>query len=178
MDDLRIKKRVAELWKLGAFGNKLPSWATPGETPPSLRESGRFSLRSYAPGGRFIPNMPFRVMADLWSPQYYVCTPAPDEFRIVQGELLRDVGGLLFTHSFEPCTLREALLKQDGTVKQMHGFAVNLYLQSVCSPESYIEIMDNLDFGGDGAIVEFTVFNRFVGDRPGRNTIIWELRKY
>ena len=174
---LSNKRDVSRLWQLGAFGNKLRTWSHPKEVLAEdvLNQQARWSLRSYVAGGKFQPNLTWSDLLQRWTPQYYICEPAPDEDRIVQGEVWRDVGGLYLVCSTEPVTMREALSRQDGTVYHHFGYDVQLYLQSVMSPESWIELQDCLDLHED-VVIEFTVFNRCVGDRVGRNTIIWECR--
>lgn len=186
MTELNSKKRVSELWRLGAFGSKLRSWSSPEDVPPILR-GGLFSLRCIRPGGKFIPGLSYNNMIALFSREFYICEPAPDHLRIVQGELCRVAGGLNFVASFEPTTLREALLRTDGTVKHIDPQTLWMddrgrkwcgprhYLQSITTPESWVEIQDCLELHDD-AILEFTVFSECVGDRPNRNHIMWEVR--
>jgi len=172
---LKHKTDVARLWRLGAFGNKLRSWGHPDEIPLDLRKQIGFSLRSIRPGGNFQHNLPYETMAQRWTPEFYICEPVPDQDRLVQGELMLTTKGWYFVYSYEPCTLREALTRQDRTVFQFTGWPYRYYLEGVMSPLSFIEVQDCFEQWPD-AVIELTVFNRDVGDRPGRNTIIWEVR--
>jgi hypothetical protein len=173
---LKSKQSVVRLLRLGFFGNTLRTWAAPSDMPKELwkDQSLPWSLRSLKPGGQFIHRIPFKEMLAHWTPDYYVCEPADDNDVLIQGEIFRCASGLHLTFSYAKTTLREAMRRH---TLRANGIDVHQVLRPVMSPESWDEIMDCLDLGGS-PVVEFTVFNHYIGDRPWRNTIIWEVREY
>lgn len=180
MQCLSNKQAQVCAWQLGAFGNKLKTWTTPAQVPGIRYRTSTakrdLALRSKITGGPFYPRLTWDEVDARWNPDFYVCEMAPHDHEIVQGEIQRDAGGLYFYYTFLQETMRVAM-KYPCAWREMRGYKVNLYLQSVMLPLSWIELQDCLDLHPD-AVVEFTVFDYFVGDRPGRNTIIWECRSH
>ena len=180
MQELTNKADQVRLWQLGAFGNKLRTWSTPSCVPDirqrCVSRSRDLALRAKRPGGIFRPHLTWDEVDRLWTADFYVCEMAPHENEIVQGEIFRDVGGLHFYYTFVKEPMRVAMRDHPDKWLRATGYAVDLFLQHLMSPESWIELNDCLDLDPD-VVVEFTVFDCFVGDRPGRNAIIWECRK-
>ena len=103
----------------------------------------------------------------------------------IQGELMRNAGeywarsgqfGLHLTYSALPMRMREAMRSNPQLALKLEA---KMLLQRHLDPYSYDEIMELLDLY-PRHIVEFTCCKRPVGSMAhrGRNTIVWEVRKY
>jgi hypothetical protein len=98
---------------------------------------------------------------------------APDEFLKIQGEIMRDIGGLYFFYSNEKQKMNDALLKGS----HMRGLKCQMILHQLMDHVSFEELMDLLDIFKDH-VIELGIYSKNLGCIPHRNTIIWEVRKY
>ncbi len=57
------------------------------------------------------------------------------------------------------------------------GLKAKIVLEQYLNPSDYDCIMELLDIYQDH-IIEFSIFEKFVGNISHRNTIIWEVRNY
>jgi hypothetical protein len=177
---------------LGAFGNKLRTWASPFDIPRDvyLVPGKLFSVRSCKAGGRFLHRLLYAELLHYWNEMwveewhnYYVIDPAPDELRLLQGELVRGdafrCDWQLYYRRVE-CgditSLREEM-RWPSRLSVAYGSQALGILQSVMSPMSWQELCDNVAQYPD-AIYEISVFGQDVGDRVGCNALIWEVREY
>jgi hypothetical protein len=98
----------------------------------------------------------------------------PEESRTIQGELCRGPWGHYFYYTFAAGPMRWAL---EEAGRHAWGLEVLMLLRANVDPSSLDDIMELLDEYPDH-VVEFTSFTVPVGRIPGRQTLIWEVRKY
>lgn len=175
---IRFKDDMYELLAQGVFGNRLRTWST-RQTVIESGYKGEIGLRSRTVLGRFYHRLPL-VTALMLGEQLekeghriVYCESAIDENIVLQGEICETAYGLSLTYSTERVSMRAALKNPSYA----DGLAAKTILRSYLSPVSYDEIMLLLDLY-PYHIVEFTAFDRYVGELKGRNTVVWETRSY
>lgn len=173
------------LWQSNAFGNKLRAWRTYEDWEAS-NFAGLVVLRQLAEGGggKCIYNLkPDQVP---WAfVQCVVCgvdpstiminEAAPDHHVLLQGELW--TGGEregYFIHSWAKAQMRPALAQQQ-TIS--YGLQTRMLLRSTMTPSSYADLEVLIERYPDHAI-EVSIYEHCLGDIPGRNSLVWEVRKY
>ena len=178
------------LWQGGAFGNKLRAWRTVDE----WRESGfdgMVVLRTVVGGGgpcRY--NLqPGEVDAEVvgWLAlgipldRIMVNEAAPDGDVILQGEYLNDIyeidgeaGWGYFRYSRARAQMRDALA---ASPEVAHRLRSDLLLKLAMTPASHDDWNLLLE-QHPGHVLEVSIYDRCLGDIPGRNALVWEVRKY
>ena len=189
--NILTKKQNFRLWQSGAFGNKLRAWRTVSEWQAS-GFAGPVALRTLGVGGG--PCIYDVLLAtdvvwwiDAWvrggvpRETIMINEMAPDESIALQGEYLNDIYGPgidarwgYFLHSFVKSHMRDALRTKSRVVE---GLAADLLIQSVMTPSSYDDWRLLLD-EYPGHVLEVSIYDRCLGDVPGRNALVWEIRKY
>lgn len=188
------KRETNRLFEAGAYGNTIGQWASPDDAV-AAGYRGRLGVRSYRPGsphcrydlsageaaawigdceGRGAPRGSLYVTAYMTGQLAWITLNA---------EVYRGVGGLQMHYSTAKLVMRPALA---ASGLHASGLAAKLILQRHLDPASYETLTELLDTFDDapGAgmqashVAEVSAFDRWVGDVPGRNTIIWELRAY
>lgn len=174
------KKENYKLYLKGSFGNKIKSWDSVNSFQNDLYK-GSVSVRYKGLPGQFcyynVNNINL-ILRDIISKggkkeNVIINESAPDEHLTIQGELMRNELGLYLFYSTEKGKMRDCL--KNG--KSINGLRVKLLLEYYLSPSSYDDIMDLLDLYPDH-VIEFSTYNKCLGDCTGRNTLIWEVRKY
>jgi len=98
----------------------------------------------------------------------------PDEHLILQGEIMKDENGLyvLYSRIKKPMNLA---LKE----KEEHAFGLNALriLKETLWPSSMSDVESLLEIYPD-SVIEFSAYEIAVGEIPGRNTVIWEVRNF
>lgn len=104
--------------------------------------------------------------------KYYEASP--DQFISIQGEFVEADQGEMIEWSTAKTHMRAAFAKERNMI---YGPGARLILKRVLSEGSY---EDFLAVGHlyPNAVIEFTAYEVFVGDIPGRNAVIWEVRDY
>jgi hypothetical protein len=184
------KSQNYRLWQGGAFGNKLRAWRTVDE----WRESGfdgMVVLRTVMGGGgpcRY--NLqPGEVDAEVvgWLAlgipldRIMVNEAAPDGDVILQGEYLNDIyeidgeaGWGYFRYSRARAQMRDALA---ASPEVAHRLRSDLLLKLAMTPASHDDWNLLLE-QHPGHVLEVSIYDRCLGDIPGRNALVWEVRKY
>jgi hypothetical protein len=95
---------------------------------------------------------------------------------VLQGEYLNDPGLCwgYFLYSRERARMRDAL-RIASSVSQ--GLRSDLMLREAMTPSSYEDWRALLDQYPDH-VLEVSIFDRCLGDIPGRNALVWEVRRY
>lgn len=185
---LPSKKAFFDLWHHGRLGNKLRSWSSPADIPLDLPVPVMFRHRHINGGGGLCFTVPrSQVSATLKRYQRLARPPvfefnecAPDERAILQGEVFRGVGGLeTFCAVRKPEDWGKLLRMRDvlPQAKPLAGLAAEHLLRRHLSPASFQDVLELLELFQDH-VIELTAYDRHLGDLPGRNTIIWEVRAY
>lgn len=190
MDVTTPVRSKRENWRrasAGLYGNRLRSW----DTLADLRASGwvgTVTVRTLlGGGGPCVYDVPAdrveAVLADLGLPEEAVCfnQGAVDSAVILQGEYLNDVvrvdgrtydGALRF--STVKLKMRDALRAGERTA---YGLAAREALRANMTPSSWADFEALLELY-PGHVLEVSTYEGTLGDVPGRNTIVWEIRKY
>jgi len=179
------------LWQGGEFGNKLRAWRTVEE----WRSSGfagmvvlrtvkggnglcRYNLRP-AEVGQVVQEW---LAAGAVTPdQIMVNEAAPDHDVILQGYYLNDiymvdgeVGWGYFDYSRMRAQMRDALASAPEVAQRLRS---DLLLRLAMTPPSY-EDWEKLIGRYPGHVLEVSIYDRCLGDIPGRNSLVWEVRRY
>ena len=179
------------LYDLGMLGNKVLTWQTPEEI---FRSDWRGDVCIRSKEGIARGNTKYNVhqeklmeviAAEFESKGFPLNTltfnqSMPDEHLTVQGEVMRNLDGLCLTYSRVKKPMNLALKEKTECA---YGFKAYLLLKQELWSASLNELEELLDrFGGDSttpsSVIEFSAYGIAVGDSPGRNTVIWEVRDY
>lgn len=176
MATISSKKQFYELYLAGHLGNKLRTFASPSELRDS-RYYGTVTARSTSEHDKTcLYRIPWKEAIHL--PKHFCFNePAPDDQLLIQGEVMRTEAGLYLGYSTERyLPMRIALRK----AKIAQGLKAKLILEHFLSPASYEELMGLLGLleRYPDAVVEFSTYDKCLGNLPHRNTIIWEVRNY
>ncbi len=180
------KHQSYDLWMSGKFGNRLRAWRTLEEWRASDYE-GKVALRTMVAGGGpclydLDPSTVFsrhrQLVSEGYSPEeIMICEMAPDHRLVLNGEFLADIvdsrwGHLHYSRVRKPMriALREASEDVTGIVAQM-------MLKCLMTPDSW-EDFEELSRSYQGHVIELSIYDHCLGDVPGRNTLIWEVRRY
>ena len=98
----------------------------------------------------------------------------PNEHLVIQAEIMRNENGiyLLYSRVQKPMNLA---LKE----KEEHAFGLNALeiLRRELWPSSLADVEALLELYPD-SVIEFGTYDVAVGNLPGRNTVIWEVRNF
>lgn len=169
------------LWEAGMLGNRTHLWRDPkaaflsGFPNIGFREIGK-------PGGKGawerVPRERVFDTYDVWSGlrrNFVMDSGAPDHKQTLLGEIVRTTRGLEGYMGVAKVPMRVAI--DLGLLSPRTGATVKWLLRRYADPASQDDIDALLDLY-DGHVVEFACFETNVGVIPGRNTLIWEVRKY
>jgi hypothetical protein len=191
------KKQNYRLWQGGAFGNKLRAWRTVDEWRASGFR-GKAALRQLGlGGGRCFYNVgpdDVGLVLGRWYVEgvslenVMVNEMAPDEAMVLQGEYLNDIcldeeGFALpgyFFYSTAKLHMRDALhAHPDRELAPQHtyGLRADLLLRAAMTPSSYEDWRVLLE-QYPGHVLEVSIYDRCLGNVPGRNALVWEVRGY
>jgi hypothetical protein len=184
---INTKTKFYELWLSGQLGNRMGAWRADKYQREDVINIPFVGVRSLRPGGKFLmPVLPEDIGREISlnggrADEWVVCEGTPNQYDassacqvVVQGELQECVGGWYFYHSFSSEPMRKALSLHG---RHASGVGVREFLKSTCSQGSFDELED-LFSCYPGHVIELSVHSRCLGDTPGRNTIIWEVRNY
>lgn len=171
----------------GLYGNRLRSWDSLAE----LRASdwtGLVTIRTLiGGGGPCVYDVPAdragEVCEELGLPEAMLCfnEGADDSRVVVQGEYLNDalvldgrtfVGALRF--STVRLKMRDALRAEERTA---YGLAAHGVLRNAMTPSSWADFETLLE-QYPGHVLEVSVYSGNIGSIPGRNALVWEIRRY
>lgn len=193
MTVILVKQHNYRLWQGGEFGNKLRAWRTVNEWRDS-GFAGLVMLRTLLSVGGSGParhNLRPDEVDDVvqeWSglniptDAIMVNEVAPDESVVLQGEYRNDIVSYgtgdstwaCFYYSRVVKHMREALAEQSEVVV---GLQADQMLRREMTPSSYEDWRLLLD-KYPGHVLEVSIYGRCLGDIPGRNTLVWEVRRY
>jgi hypothetical protein len=184
------KRQNYRLWQAGEYGNRLRAWGS----VRGWRDSGfagPVALRTLGDGGGpchydLLPDDVAAVVANVMSlgipaDGLMINESAPAGDILLQGEYLNDISVMdgraawgWFRHSRARRQMRDALAEAPETST---GLASDLLLRSVMTPSSYDDWRVLLD-RHPGHVLEVSVYGHCLGDTPGRNALVWEVRRY
>ena len=164
----------------GAFGNRLRMWTT----DQAYLDSGFDGLVGIRCIGSGLPCRYYQPMStavqqanelrELYSCDVVYNEMSPDEKITIQGELSDGQDYYAVEYSTKKAHMRGALALERISVASRSMPAIIRRHFSERSLEDLYLILDQFP----GCVVEFTAFNTYIGDLPGRNVIVWEVRHY
>lgn len=170
-------------WQAGKFGNRIRTFDNlsllqeseyRGPVTIRYKQTGSPYCRYLVPQSEIESHIDSCVLNGADRAMFTFNEPAPDDQLTMQGEVYRSTVGLYLFCSHDQLPMRKAL-EQSG--KGFFTIQALGRLQKYCNAKSYDMLMDLLDDYPDG-VVEFSCYDRNLGNIPGHNTIIWELRNY
>lgn len=181
---ITTKAQMYELLTLGKLGNRFRIWESDEAFKAAVDEGFNWLVGVRCVG---CPGLPYfhhktyeeaiAIGADLrrthgYPIRYYEASPDP--FITIQGEFVEADMGPMLEWSTVQTHMRAAFAAQRN---MLYGPGARLVLQRELSPGSY---EDFLALGRlyPEATIEFTAYEIFVGDIPGRNAVVWEVRNY
>ena len=194
--EVRNKAQFYEMWEAGLLGNRTQIWRDPeaaywwgyekashSPDPTRLPEIGfREIRRQGTPGAGAWEKVPWHHVletADQWmlnGRNFIMDDGAPDEYRTMQGEVVRTERGLEGFLDLEgKLAMRPAMAA--GHMKHYGYLQTRLLLERFMDANSRDDLDMILDLFPDHA-VEFSTFTVNVGVFPRRNTLFWEVRLY
>jgi len=186
LNELTDKREMLKLLLSGELGNHLRTWENILEMAEELDYEGPVTIRCRRVNSGLcqyhvkqneidsILSIWLGADEDLTSFDFYFNESAPDEQLIFQGEFMRLNREYVLFMSEQKAPMREAL-KIDGF--HMLGSKVLPYLKNKMTKESWSDFI-LLHQMYRTAVIEFSVYSCPVGNRPNRNTLIWEVRNY
>ena len=181
MNAIITKRQNYELCHAGAYGNRVRQWASIEEWQASGYE-GPLAMRvALEHGGGVkafhVASENVEATALLWGDfvrrDQIRLSEMADGRRILQGQYANDFTGEFF-HTFETGPMPEALAKSHA---YSFGLRSKLLMQAHMTSSSYADLEVLLERYPDH-VFELSVWASCLGDTPGRNTIIWEVRRY
>lgn len=181
---IRNKTVCYEMRAKGSFGNSIRHWKTLKELKDSNYQGPVVIRNTYSSGGVHKPckdlQETIRVYKELigthWDPRDLMFNEGLDDLNLtLQGEALRGPPyGYWLCYSTLRVKMRVAL---KAAPRHLAGLQALNLLKGHMTESSFADFEAILELYPDH-VVEFTCMNRFIGDLPGRNTIIWEVRYY
>jgi hypothetical protein len=172
------------LYERGIFGNKALTWNSFSEILDSSWK-GQICIRHRKVGGRG----KVKYDLDLKNAQSEINSmlsegvkaedisfnqSMPNKSLLIQGELMRTENGLYLLYSDVKKPMNLALKERS---LQAAGLGAKFVLENNLNESSLADIYALLDLFPD-SVVEFSSYACSVGNIPGRNTVIWEVRNY
>lgn len=175
------KAQFFRLWKAGVLGNRTNLWERPEDAVASRAPLIGFREIGKSGGGSWTRVSRDQVYetAQQWRRlgRKFICDDgAPDESRVLQGEICRTIRGLEgFLDVGGRLPMRQAIAA--GHMRPCTGATILALLDKFMDPSSRDDLFDLLDLYPD-ATIEFSCFTVDVGVFPNRATMFWEVRNY
>jgi hypothetical protein len=180
------KSASYRLYHGGEFGNKLRTWDSLVSVVSS-GFSGKIVMRyKGANGGAIYPRLGEHlnlneaaaavrswIAAGAREDQIAYNEAAPDAALILQGEVMLSVEHVSLFWSAERTTMRRAMNRG----RQWEGLRALALLKERLFPSSWEDVNLLLE-RFPTAVIEFSAYRHAVGNIPGRNAVIWEVRDY
>jgi len=180
--DILTKRQNYALCHAGAYGNRVRQWDSIEDWQAS-DYTGPLALRvALEQGGGPKEFHVYPRMIEFWADFWSACGIRRDQIRlsemangrrILQGQYANDFTGE-FLHTFETGPMPEALAASHAYA---FGLRSKFLLQTHMTPSSYADLEVLLEQYPDH-VFELSVWASCLGDTPGRNAIVWEVRRY
>ena len=180
------KAQSYALYERGRFGNKLRTWSRLGEIAPSgfqgrvvMRYKGRHGGAAFPRLGEQITLAEAAFTLRMWEAlgareeEVAYNEAAPDDLLVLQGEVTLSTEHLSLFWADEKTTMRRALVHG----RQWQGLRALALLRSRLFPSSWADLEALLELY-PSSVIEFSAYRVPVGNLPGRNAVIWEVRDY
>ena len=177
------KEDSFKLYEQGEFGNKLQTWDNLGLLL-SGDYDGEVTIRYASKYGKWcaygVKQSDIRVELSRWEGEGADMSltrfneSAPDNNLTVQGEFMEDSEHkYVLSYSTDKVKMRTAMRNP----KELLGGKALHFMQEHLSKESYRNLK-RLLLSYPCAVIEFSVYDHYLGDTPENNTVFWEVRNY
>jgi len=181
---ITTKAQMYDLLTVGKLGNRFRIWETEEEFKAAVDAGFDWLVGVRCVG---CPGLPYfhhktyeeaieigaRLRREHGYPvRYYEASP--DQWITLQGEFCEFDNGPVLEWSTAKTHMRAAFAKERH---MLFGPGARLLLKRTLSPGSYADFLA-LGEQYPEAVIEFTAYEVFVGDIPGRNAVVWEVRHY
>lgn len=187
MSIISRKHQAIELVLAGGFGNKLRFWRNIEDLWQS-GYTGKVSIRTLIGGnGKCkyaceLHQIESTVKSWKLNPNLvYFNEDAPDESLVIQGEFLNELVSIdsrvyngTFVYSMEKTKMRTAIRANPSVA---YGYKALNLIRSNMTPSSWSDFEMLLD-QYPGHVLELSIYSKCLGDIPGRNALVWEIRRY
>lgn len=182
---VKSKAQNYRLWTGGFYGNRLRSWRTV-EALKASGYTGPVTLRYLGGegGGPCVYDLPIEMVTTAvinMERQGYDRSrvmfneSAPDKSVMIQGEFWTGMDRPHWMiYSSAKLKMRPAFR---GGARTAEGLRTINMLRSHMTASSWADFWELAQDYPDHTI-EFSVYSRCIGDTPGRNTLVWEVRSY
>lgn len=184
MAEIRSKRQFFELWRAGCLGNRPRLFETLDEALASGLPKIGFRQLGKAGGGAWelAPREHLPYVHARWTrlhSPFLMDGSVPNDKTLIQGELCQTDRGLYAFVAVSPSVGLEPmrLTMAKGLHRSYWRAEANALMRRYIDASSLDDIRDLFDLYPD-AVIEFAAFAVNVGNIPGRNTIIWEVRNY
>lgn len=188
------------MWQAGLFGNKIRTWNSLNEILES-EYRGTVTMRYKGSGGGGftkyeVPIKNISATIEEWADNARVegkqfdpgrvtfNESAPDDMLIIQGEVTdmhptlpagapSEMIFWMLNYSCEKKKMRDAMAK----ARHAYGIVARTILENAMTPQSFSDMQELIEMYPDH-VIEFGVYEHCLGNIPGRNAVIWEVRKY
>lgn len=171
---IKTKTKMYEYLKKGLLGNTAKIYNSLNEIPKNEILSMRYNQAGNI--SKCDPNMTKDklINRNIDLSEVTICQQ-PQQYAncLLNGEITKNHFGLDLRYKIGNMWMRPAMKIADRAT----GLFAQKILDTYLTSSDYDCLMDLLDIY-EGHIIEFTVFDNYVGTIPNRNTIIWEVRKY
>jgi hypothetical protein len=181
---IKSKLEFYVLYEKGFFGNRAMAWKTYEEIIES-GWGGQVCMR--AKNGTQRKNVVYNIDLEkvpatieewkklgIQQEKISFNQSMPDKDLTIQGELMNSERGLYLLYTTVKKPMNLGLREQELYAE---GMKTNLMLKSYLSPSSYEDMKILLEMFPED-IIEFSSYRVNVGNIPGRNTVIWEVRNF
>lgn len=178
------KKDFYVLYKHGVLGNKPLAWSTLEElqksswrNPVCIRSTkgtARSNTRFNIPFSELEKELENLRQTGVKDSEMSFNQSMPDTHLLIQGEIKRTENGLYILYTTVKKPMNQGLREES---KHAFGLEAQMIMQTHLWPQSYEDVLSLLEAFPD-AIIEFGAYSINVGNLPGRNTVIWEVRNY
>ena len=184
LDRISTKSQNYELYHSGFFGNKALTWNSYQEIIDSGWENSvcirsakgmqRTNVRYDVPLSEVRREIEALKQQGIQEENLVFNQSMPNDKLIIQGELMISTSGLYLHHSNIKKPMNLALAEKSH---HSYGLEAKMLLDKNLFPSSLSDIQALLELFPD-SIIEFSSYSIPVGNIPGRNTVIWEVRNY
>jgi hypothetical protein len=182
MPEITTKARYYAAFERGDFGNRTETFTDVARSR-EFPEGTLFAIRGTGIGFKTRYNLDSRDLevhsrlldenGILPRGSQHFSVMAPDHSIVWQGELMRTDRGLYAYYSRLKAPMKTALTEQP---EHAYGLAAECLLSHL-DPSSRDDLRE-LECDYPNHVIELSVYDRFVGVVPNRNTIFWEARLY
>lgn len=188
--DILSKNQNYRLWQNGDFGNKLRAWRTLEDFQKS-GFSGNVSLRvllnnsgtrkcAYSATSKIETVVQTWIDSGISRDAIMINETAPDT-EILQGEYRNDIymldGVGVWDHFFYSRMRAKMRTALSLAPENAYGLQARLLIQQAMTPSSY-EDWNLLISRYPSHVFEVSIYENCLGDTPGRNALVWEIRRY